>query len=163
MRFTGRAIFSGVLVLFFSFFVWRAKDWPGVVRLFPWAIGFPMLFVSIVLLVGELRGTPEPKPADQGPMDFRFTLGLDGALVRKRTLTTFAWIFATLAAIWLFGFLIAVPLIVFLYTKVQSQEPWTLSLALTGVCWLMLAGLFDRVLHLPFPEGIVFGLLKEFL
>jgi hypothetical protein len=163
MRSTGRAIFSGVLVLFFAFFVWRAKDWPGVVRLFPWAIGFPMLVVSIVLLIGALFGRPESKPSDHGAADFRFTQGLDAALVRKRTLTTFAWLFATLAAIWLFGFLIALPLIVFLYTRVQSREPWSLSLALAGVCWLMLVGLFDRVLHLPFPEGIVFGLLKEFL
>jgi hypothetical protein len=147
-------------VLFFAFFVWRAKDWPPVVRLFPWAIGFPMLFVSIALLVGDLRGTPGSKSSDQGALDFRFVQGLDAATVRKRTLTTFAWIFATFAAIWLFGFLIAVPLVVFLYTKVQSEERWTLSLALSGACWLMLAGLFDRILHLPFPEGVVFGLFK---
>jgi Tripartite tricarboxylate transporter TctB family len=163
MKCTGRAIFCGVLVVFFAFFVWRAKDWPAVVRLFPWAIGFPMLLVSIALLVGELRAAPGRNPADQSPLGFRFTEGFDPAIVRKRTLTSFAWLFATLAAIWLFGFLIALPLIVFLYTKVQSRERWSLSLALAGVCWLMLVGLFDRVLHLPFPEGIVFGLLKEFL
>jgi hypothetical protein len=151
------------LVVFFAFFVWQAKDWPAVVRLFPWAIGFPMLAVSMAILVGELRGTPDRKPSDQGPSDFRFSQGLDAALVRKRTLSTFAWLFATLVSIWLFGFFIALPLVVFLYAKVQSGEPWILSLALAGVCWLMLVGLFDRVLHLPFPEGIVFGLLKEFL
>ncbi len=163
MRLTGRAIFSGALVLFFAFFVWQAKDWPPVVRLFPWAIGIPMLVVSMALLIGELRRAPERKPAEQAPVDFRFTHEPDAALARQKTLTTFAWIFATLAAIWLFGFIIALPLVVFLYTKFQSREPWALSLALAGVCWIMLVGLFERVLHLPFPEGIVFGLLKEFL
>jgi hypothetical protein len=162
MRCTARAVFSGTLVLFFAFFVWQAKDWPAVVRLFPWAIGFPMLAVSIALLVGELRGASGRKISDQSPLDGGVAGGVDPVLVRKRTFTTFAWIFATLAGIWLFGFSIAVPLVVFLYAKVQSRERWALSLALAGVCWLMLAGLFERLLHLPFPEGIVFGLIKEF-
>jgi hypothetical protein len=163
MRLTGRAVFSGVLSFFFGFFVWRAKDWPPVVRLFPWSIGFPMLIISLALLVGELRGGGEAQSSDQNPMDFRFTQGLNAAHVRKRTLRTFFWIVGTFIAIWLFGFFIAVPVIVFLYTKVQSGEGWTLSLALPGACWLMLAGLFDRVLHLPFPEGVAFELLRSFL
>jgi hypothetical protein len=159
MRVTGRAIFSGLLFLFFAFFVWQAKDWPPVVRLFPWSIGFPMLIVSLALLIGDLRSSGEASRSDQGPMGFRFSEGFDAVLVRKRTATIFCWLVATLAAIWLFGFLIALPAVVFLYTKIQSEEGWTLSFVLTGASWLMLAGLFDRVLHLPFPKGIAFELL----
>jgi Tripartite tricarboxylate transporter TctB family len=159
MRVTSRAIFSGLLFLFFAFFVWQAKDWPPVVRLFPWSIGFPMLIVSLALLIGDLRSSGQANRADQGPVDVHFSAGFDAALVRKRMVTIFCWLVATLVAIWLFGFLIALPAIVFLYTKIQSGEGWTLSFVLTGASWLMLAGLFDRVLHLPFPKGLAFELL----
>jgi Tripartite tricarboxylate transporter TctB family len=162
MRVTGRAIFSGILFIFFALFVWSAKDWPPVVRLFPWSIGFPMLIITFALLIGELRRTPEVKRPDSSAMHGPGVNSLDTTLVRSTTLITFSWIVGTFAAIWLFGFFITIPIVVFLYLKIQSGEGWTLSLALAGACWLMLAGIFDRVLHLPFPEGIAFELLKTF-
>jgi hypothetical protein len=113
-------------------------------------------------LIGELRPTPEARRLDPGAMDSPGLNSVDEALVRRRTLITFSWLFGTAIAIWLFGFFIAIPLVVFLYLKVQSGEGWTLSLVLAGASWLTLVSVFDRVLHLPFPEGSALELVKTF-
>jgi hypothetical protein len=58
-----------------------------------------------------------------------------------------------LAGIVLVGFPVAVPLVVFLYAKLQGREPWGLSLGLALGVWGLFYGVFDRLLHLPFPAG----------
>jgi hypothetical protein len=52
---------------------------------------------------------------------------------------------------------VAVPLFVFLYLKLQANEGWILSAAFTAGVWAFFYGLFDRLLHLPFPAGWAFS------
>lgn len=66
-----------------------------------------------------------------------------------------AWMLGFFAAIALLGFPIAVPLFLFLYLKLQGGEGWLLSIVITAVAWGAFYGLFDRLLHLPFPAGWV--------
>jgi hypothetical protein len=47
---------------------------------------------------------------------------------------------------------------VFLYLKLAGNEGWTLTILLTALSWLFMEGLFDRLLHLPFPRGWLFAL-----
>lgn len=42
-----------------------------------------------------------------------------------------------------------------LYLKLQGGEGWLLSIVITAVAWGAFYGLFDRLLHLPFPAGWV--------
>ncbi|MBI1997640.1 MAG: hypothetical protein HYS66_14385 [Deltaproteobacteria bacterium] len=56
-------------------------------------------------------------------------------------------------SIWLLGFSITIPLMVFTYLKIQSNEKWLLSLSLTAIAWGFFHMLFVRLLTLPFPEG----------
>ena len=59
------------------------------------------------------------------------------------------------ALIWLLGFPIAIPLMMFAYLKFQGGESWVLSITLTVVAWLFFYVLFVRLLHLPFPDGLL--------
>ncbi|HEU4343129.1 MAG TPA: hypothetical protein VFU31_16370, partial [Candidatus Binatia bacterium] len=58
--------------------------------------------------------------------------------------------------IWLLGFTVTIPLMVFSYLKIQSNESWGVSLMLTALAWLVFYFLFVRLLTLPFPEGLIF-------
>ena len=73
----------------------------------------------------------------------------------QRTLSMTAWIFGFFAAIWLLGFSVAVPLTILLYLK-GAHERWPISIALACLGWLAFYGLFDHLLHVPFPEGQLF-------
>ncbi|HEY7218198.1 MAG TPA: tripartite tricarboxylate transporter TctB family protein [Candidatus Binatia bacterium] len=57
--------------------------------------------------------------------------------------------------IWLLGFPVAIPLMMFCYLKFQGEEPWVLSITLTVIAWLCFYGLFVKLLTLPFPEGLI--------
>jgi len=161
MKFKPDLIFTLLLLAFFAFFIWEAREWRLQARLYPWAIGIPMVGLAIIYLVVELFGTEKPKAQGNAPVDFQFTQEMDSRVARLRTLNIFSWILGFFAGVWLVGFSITVPLLVFLYLKVQSREPWLISIALTGAAWLLFWGLFDRLLHLPFPEGQLFVWLGQ--
>ena len=48
---------------------------------------------------------------------------------------------------------------VFAYLRLQAREGWLLSIVYTALLWGAFYGLFDQMLHLPFPAGWVFGWL----
>jgi hypothetical protein len=126
-----------------------AIDWPFKARLFPMAIGVPVFCMAAAEVVwGLLR--PD---ARAGAMDFRFSGHLPGKVAARRAGTAIGWMLGFLAGIALVGFPIAVPLVVFLYAKLQGREPWGLSLGLALGVWGLFYGVFDRLLHVPFPAG----------
>jgi cytochrome b561 len=156
MKIKPQIILAVILVVFFAVFVYQAKDWRMQARLYPWAIGIPMLILAVVQVVLELRGVEPKKSANDAPVDVQFAARTDPVLARRRMINIFSWILGYVVSIWLIGFGYSVPLIVFLYLKVQSHEKWPLSIALTASAWLFFWSLFDRLLHLPFPEGQLF-------
>jgi hypothetical protein len=118
-------------------------------------IGIPMVILALVQLILDLKGI-ERKQQDAAPVDFQFAqTTVEPAVAKRRAITMFAWFFGFFIAIWLLGFSITIPLMVFTYLKIQSNEKWLLSLTLTAVAWVFFHTLFVRLLHLPFPDGLV--------
>jgi hypothetical protein len=156
MKIRSQTLLSFILLAFFAVFVYTAKDWRLQARLYPWAVGIPMLVLALAQVVLELKGIGPKKNENAAPVDVQFAERADPVLARRRTINIFSWIVGYIISIWLIGFSYSVPLVVFLYLKVQSRESWRLSLILTSVAWLIFWGLFDRLLHLPFPQGTLF-------
>ena len=127
-----------------------ATAWPWKAALFPLVIGIPLFALAAAEAAWTLFGT---EPASDEARDFQLSLGQD---TLRRTLAASGWIFAFFAAIVLLGFPIAVPLFVFLYLKLQGREGWGISIAITLGTWAVFYGLFDLLLHLPFPAGWLF-------
>jgi hypothetical protein len=132
-----------------------AQDWRMQARLYPYAIGIPMLILAIVQVILDLKGHKAKASADATPMDFQFTKDIDPVTARKRTFIMFGWLVGLFFAIWLLGFPIAITLMMFTYLKFQGRESWGLSIALTVIAWFCFWGLFVKLLHLPFPDGLV--------
>ena len=131
--------------------VLSALEWPWKPALFPLAIGVPLF----CLAAGEtLWSVLRPHEHVQAK-DFQMSAGIVPSLARRRTAAAMGWIAGFFAAIVLLGFPLAVPLFMVLYLKLQGREGWIVSLALTAVVWALFYGLFDRLLHLPFPAGWV--------
>lgn len=74
-------------------------------------------------------------------------------LRRSRELNALLWLLAMFGLIYLFGFLIALPLYVFLYLKRQSKEGWLISITVAaGICGL-LYGMFMFAIGTGLYEG----------
>lgn len=156
MKLTPRTGFSLLVLVFFGYLVWEAREWRLQARLYPWSIGIPMIVLALFQLFRELRGGTRDDGSEEAPADFQLTRTVDGAVAVKRTANILAWILGFLAGIWLAGFSVTVAAMTFCYLKVQSKEGWGMSLALTAAAWVIYWGLFERTLLLPFPEGAVF-------
>lgn len=136
-----------LIMLASGYGVFTAWDWPAKAALFPLAIGIPVFFLATAEAVWVLLRASEERTE---AMDFQLST-TKGAL--RRAAVAAGWMLGFFAAIVLLGFPIAVPLFVLLYLKLQGREGWTLSILMTLAVWGIFYGLFDRLLHLPFPAG----------
>jgi len=142
---------SILLMIVSGYGVIAATAWPLKAALFPLVIGVPLFCLAAAEALWTLFGTD---PANGEVRDFQLSIGKD---TLRRTLVAAGWIFAFFAAIVLLGFPISVPLFVFLYLKLQGREGWGISIAITLGTWAVFYGLFDLLLHLPFPAGWLFA------
>jgi putative tricarboxylic transport membrane protein len=130
--------------------LWLSRGFGYRAGLFPWVIGSSMLLLTlgqlgVALAARRATGVERPAPAD--------------AETRRRTLEIAGWIAGFFVAIWLLGFMPAVPVATLLYLRLSARERWPLAATLTALGWASFYLLFDRALHLPFPEGWLLGRL----
>jgi hypothetical protein len=145
---------SVLIMIVAGYGVIAASAWPWKAALFPLVIGIPLFCLAAAEALWTFFGKA-PGQADEAS-DFQLSIGKDSL---RRTLVAAGWILAFFAAIVLLGFPIAVPLFVFLYLRLQGRESWVVSIVMTGALWGVFFGLFDLLLHLPFPAGWLFAWL----
>ena len=77
------------------------------------------------------------------------------AVVRRRMVNVFAWIFALFALVWLVGFEIAVPLFTFVYLRFQARESLVVSSLAAVLMVALIVGVFNWILHVLWPKGML--------
>lgn len=147
--FSWDTLFTLFIALVFAAAMWTSLSYDFRTGFFPWAIGFPVLGLTIVQLGRDFLGKgskgtrPESEEQSELPID----------VVNRRTLSVGLWVIGYFIAIWMLGFSIGVTLCTFLQLKVGSREKWGISIILTAFTLAFIYGIFDRVLHVPFPTG----------
>lgn len=157
-RLTSLYFAFGVMALML-FFVHETYAYTGNVRAFPLIIGYTGIALSVldILSVTDTR---------LGRLVSRvFGAALDEEKLTAprldRELLVFLTLGACVVAIWLFGFLIASPLFVFLWMFVGGRKPFLVA-ALGGVVTLaFIFGLFEVILRYELYPGVVTSWLIE--
>ena len=135
-----------------AWFAIRLEDERAAI--FPLMIGIPSLGLSALIFGREFLGTLRSAlPSERHDL-------LERKVIRNRAMGILGWIGGFFVAIWLLGFNIAVPVATFLYLKFGAREKWPITVMLTMGFWIFFYGLFDYILHLPFPDGEAFRWLK---
>lgn len=155
-------LISAFLVLLFVWVAWEAREWPFRTRLFPWAIGFPVLGLALVQLGlafwkalrqrvdGKVDGIDVElgEGADAGAM-------LEPKLSRQRTLSISAWTVAFALGFWLLGFKLGGLLLSPAFLRFQASESWKMSVLYgLGIYLFFLVG-FEMALGFPLPPGVI--------
>ena len=129
-----------------------AFAWPLKAKLFPLVISIPMFCLAAAeaawLLLGKTTGA--------AAADFKLSDDVAPEVARRRTMLAAAWIGGFFAAILLLGFPLAVALLLLAYLKVHAGRGWLFCAIFTAIVWGAFYGLFDLLLHLPFPVGWLF-------
>jgi hypothetical protein len=145
-------IASLALVMAISGYVlYAASAWQLQARLFPWVVAVPLLALSAARLVMTLRSPSTAVSTSSSAEE----LGLWNPLARRETGRLVAWLAAFLVLIGLFSFLIGLPLAMLAYLKIESREKWPLTIALAAATFAYLYAVFDQVLHVPWPPGLI--------
>lgn len=147
-------VFGLVLVALFAYAAVTARGYPEEARLLPLAVAIPGLVLALLHVGTSLRpqtaAIPEP-PDENEP--------LTTAERTRRTGQIAAWIAGIFLAIYLVGFQIAVPIAAVAYLRVMAREGWLISAIVAALCWGLVFGIFDRVLHIPLPTGQLLRML----
>jgi Tripartite tricarboxylate transporter TctB family len=143
------------VLLLAAYGVVAALEWPLKAKLFPLVVGIPLFFLAAAEATWSAFGSRERQAA----ADFQFSTDQRPEVARRRTLLAVAWIVGFFAAIVLLGFPLAVALLVFAYLKLQGNEGWIFTSVFTALVWGGFYGLFDVLLHLPFPPGMLLAWL----
>lgn len=153
LRFQPRSLLTLCLIAMFAYIVIASSEMPLQAKLYPWTIGIIALVLLAYQLVRELL-PPSTTETDQTGVDIDFTEEESSQQGKRRALELFAWMYGFGLTLWLIGFYIAVPLMVFSY-MLRHREALVLTITLpvgTGfVTWIV----FGYFLHLPFPPGII--------
>ena len=157
----GQSLFALFILGIFVYVVYQAKFGFGAFEpraaLFPWVIGLPSLLLAIyVFLKDAFQTTRQVKVEEAAPY---MEPEVDPLVARQRALSIGCWIVGFFLVIWILGFVPASAIATLLYLKFGAGEKWSISLALTAVCWLFFFGVFDYALRLPFPTGALFDWL----
>jgi putative tricarboxylic transport membrane protein len=154
-RVNGAAIFDFAVMIIFGCALFVSRNFSFRAGLFPWTVGIPVFVLANAQFVADFRlrrgsGAPVDHAVEMEPE-------IPRTVVRRRTAEIFSWIVGFLVGIWLLGFSIGGPLCTFIQLKFSYREKWPITLILTGFTWIFIYGLFDRILHVPFPTGWLFG------
>ncbi len=156
MKFRARMFFTLAIVVFSTYAVLSAWDWPLSTKLFPWIVGIPVMILSMIQLALEIyqsRSVAVRPKEDTG--DLQVDLSMSSKVVVAKAGRFFAWLLGFFFCIWLLGFFVAVPLYTFLYLKLQARERWLISIGLTLATFIFFDLLFDQILHLPWPGPVI--------
>jgi hypothetical protein len=145
-------VLSTAIVILAGYAVYAASGWPWKAALFPIVIGVPVFCLAAAEVVWSLVGAADTERA----MDFEMSADVPAPVATRRTALTVGWMVGFFAGIALIGFPYAVPLFVFLYLRLHGREGWVFSLLFSAAVWLFFHLVFDRLLHLPFPDGWLF-------
>jgi TctA family transporter len=80
---------------------------------------------------------------------------LPNPLVLMRAARFIGWFLAFLVCMSLIGMVPTVPLMIVAYMRIEGREPWRLSLILAVCVTAFIYGVFDQILHIPWPSSVI--------
>lgn len=155
--------FTTLLVIGSGLFIWYGLAVPDpprniVVgpRTFPWIVGWAMLVISAILLVGLLRGARGGE-AEEGVVpledDERAISDWPGVYIVLGLLFVLFLVIETL------GFIVAISTFVFVLSTIFSPDKWLRNLIVSILFSSSIYYMFTSGLGIPLPVGILRGLI----
>jgi putative tricarboxylic transport membrane protein len=155
LQFGAATLFTAVVILLLALALWQSRNFGVRAGLFPWVIGIPTLLLALGQVVKDMKYPKKPHDGAEGEPE------MAPQIVRQRTFAIIGWIVGCFLLIWLLSFSWAVPLTIFLYLKLAGRERWPLTLIVTLCSWLFFYVLFEKMLNVPFPQGLLIEIFSE--
>jgi hypothetical protein len=150
MILNSRIITTMVMLAIFSGMSLMALGYPDKARFLPLLVGVPGTLMCLAQLIFDVRGALQDRSAEDST---------EAALEHPREVKMFLWLALFLLGIMSFGFLLAAPVLVFAFLRFGEKEPWVTAILGGLGSWIILYGVFTRLLELFLFEGFLTRLL----
>lgn len=133
--------------------LWFARNWPvraSIGVLFLGGIGVVLALWQFIL---------DAKQSDANQQRSQFEMPTTAAESKWGNVEIWSWIIGFYLLIVLIGFPIAVPLFVLSYSKFYGAS-WLVGISLSAIAWGFVYGVFEKILHVPWPEPVIFSLFS---
>ncbi len=150
MIFNGRIMTTMVMLAIFAGMSAMALSYPEKARFLPLLVSVPATVMCLVQLIFDVRSARQ----DRSP-----EYAAEAALEYPREVRMFFWLAAFFIGVMCFGFLIAAPILVFAFLRFGEKETWVTAILGGLGAWIILYGVFTRVLELFLFEGFLTRLL----
>ncbi len=154
-KFNPGAFFTLFVLAVFAVGVFSAAEWQIQARMFPWVIGIPGLALCVMQLFADFFKRKDEDQSLRGAMDLPVDRSVPVAVVVKRAVNAFGWVLGLFTAIWIVGFVVAVPLFIFVYLTWQAREKLWLAVTYSLGMLALIVGVFHLILNVPWPEGVL--------
>lgn len=145
-------LFTALIGILMAAAVWFARDWP--IRA---SIGVLVLgSIGVVLAIWQLA--LDTRKSDVLVERSQFEMPLAESEAKWGNVEIWSWIVGFYLLIVTIGFPVAVPLFVVAYSKFYGAG-WRLALGLSAIAWGFVYGVFEKILHVPWPTPLIQSLL----
>ncbi|WP_321818152.1 MULTISPECIES: tripartite tricarboxylate transporter permease [unclassified Paraburkholderia] len=79
---------------------------------------------------------------------------LPNAVTLTRAARFFGWFVGFLACMSVIGMIPTVPIVIVAYMRIEGRESWKLSLILAACVTALIYGVFDQIIHIPWPSSL---------
>ena len=131
--------------------LWFARDWPIRASIGVYALGGIGVVLAIWQIVLDAKRAEGPQARSQ------FEMPTTEVESKWGNVEIWSWIIGFYLLIVTVGFPIAVPLFVLAYSKCYGAG-WRLGITLSSIAWGFVYGVFDKILHVPWPTPLISSL-----
>jgi TctA family transporter len=136
-----------------------AQEWLLMARIGPTAVASTLIIAGTISLANKVFFTPAQAGTNGGAIHMDVGSDHGEALPRKETLKRamrfLGWLLAFLACTAVIGLIPTVPLIIVAFMRIEGREKWRISLILAVCVAAFLYGVFDQILHIPWPSSLM--------
>ncbi|MBI4528701.1 MAG: tripartite tricarboxylate transporter TctB family protein [Deltaproteobacteria bacterium] len=158
LRFRPGSLLTFFFLAAFALAVTAGWQWPFIAKLMPvYSVAIPGALLALTQLYREVTAWKRAEGESTAyEADEVFDTRLDRQTEISRTLSFFGWFVGGAAATWLFGIVIALPLMMLLYTLIEGKEKWRVSFIMSIGIFLLIWGVFEYLLETRWPSGALF-------
>ena len=146
-----KTIFTSLIIIAVAVGLYVAKDWNSTSALFPRLVGFPLLALSIIVLLIDLTNAQRQKKAAVQEKQIEEAIAFRKKL--NASMLLFGWLIWLIVLIWAIGVNVAVPIYIFPYMKIKGEFSYlksSLSAIFTGLGVFLI---FNVIFSVVWPQG----------
>ena len=161
-------IFISIILLIVLAFIYFALDLPSRSKAVPLLVG--AITIGLVVLQILLETVPTLSKRVNVKVDL-FSEKIENAKKKlekeqkrpidqnedkvKRFLDIWIWIAVLAIGVFLIGYLVALPIFIFLFYLIRGDCKWPIALGITSIFWIAIYFTFEVVLHAGLYKGII--------